>query len=88
MSMDDVVVVIVCMCIAIVAGIVACEALIEYNLMSLGDEVVTSDEYNVYFNDSFSGRIIVTKDSMYTVRDMDGCERVFDKKWLVKVNRE
>lgn len=58
------------------------------NTISLGDEVVTSNEYNVYFNDSFSGRIIVTKDFMYTVRDIDGNERVFEEKWLVKVNRE
>lgn len=53
--------------------------------MGLGDEVTTTDEYNILFNDTFSGRI-VSIDSLYTVRDENGTERMFEWKWIDHVD--
>ena len=54
----------------------------------LGDEVKTSDYYNECFNESFEGRVISSTLYRYTVRDMEGNERTFEKKWLVKIGDE
>jgi hypothetical protein len=58
------------------------------NRLRLGDEVRTNDEYNEYFNDSFNGRIISFNWDRYTVRDIQGNEREFEKKWLIKIDRK
>ena len=59
----------------------------ENKIMELGDQVSTTDEYNTLFNDSFSGRI-VSIDAVYTVRDENGNERVFEWKWIDHVDVE
>ena len=57
------------------------------DLISFGDEVRTSDYYTECFNESFEGRVIGSQTYRYTVRDMNGNERTFEKKWLVKTGR-
>ena len=59
----------------------------ENKFMELGDEVTTTDEYNTLFNETFSGRI-VSIDSLYTVRDENGTERMFEWKWIDHVVAE
>ena len=55
--------------------------------LHLGDEVTTTDEYNTLFNESFSGRI-VSIDRLYTVRDENGTERMFEWEWIDHVDVE
>ena len=57
----------------------------ENKIMEIGDEVATTDEYNTLFNESFSGRI-VSIDRVYTVRDDNGNERTFGRKWIDHVD--
>lgn len=56
------------------------------NFIYLGDKVTTTKEYNEFFNDSFSGRVVMTQHTNYIVKDIYGNERVFEKEWLIKVN--
>ncbi len=57
------------------------------NTIYLGDEVATTDEYNILFNDSFSGNVVTTmRDKMYIVRNTNGEERTFERKWIDKTS--
>ena len=51
-------------------------------ITSLGTEVQTTAEYKDTFNDSFSGRVICRTGRTATVRNNEGVERTFAKKWL------
>ena len=55
--------------------------------IGLGDEVATTVEYEELFGDSFSGSVVMI-DGVYTVRNMNGTERTFERKWLDSVDAE
>ena len=60
---------------------------ISNSAVGLGEEVVTTVEYDELFGDSFSGRIVMI-DGAYTVRNITGTERSFERKWLDRVDAE
>ena len=79
--------------VCVFAGVVLliCAVLVsspsENKFMELGDEVTTTDEYTTFFNESFSGRI-VSIDKSYIVRDENGNERTFKRKWIDHIDDE
>ena len=81
---EDVMLLIVAFMLAIF--IYACMGGAADRTILLGDEVQTTDRYTLLFNDSFSGKVVMTMpDGAYIVRNTNGTERTLSLHWLDKV---
>jgi hypothetical protein len=63
----------------------------EYNTLfndSFSGRIVGIGRYIIPFNNTFNGRVVAKDYVMYTVRDEIGTERIFEWKWLEKVDAD